>query len=78
MPSKKPLIALRLSRELYDRVKGAAAADDRTVSNYVERLISALVPEHVPSKDRHGPVTTAESIAAERRWKRNLRPAKGK
>lgn len=39
MPSKKPLIGLRLSKAVHERLLAAAAADSRTPTNYIEQLL---------------------------------------
>jgi hypothetical protein len=36
MPSKKPLIALRVADDLYEKIRTAAAADGRTMTNYLD------------------------------------------
>ena len=39
MPSRKPMIGVRMERGLYDKVLEAAALATRTPSNFVLRLI---------------------------------------
>jgi hypothetical protein len=39
MPSKKPLLALRLSKPVHERLLSSAAADGRTPTNYIEQML---------------------------------------
>ena len=51
MPSKKPVIALRLESELHERIVQIARAQGRTPGNWVaQKLREALAPKTPPAE----------------------------
>ena len=71
MPSSKPLIALRVSQDLYDKIRETADADGRSMTNFIDfYLRRALMPGAI------GPVNTVSNNTSpmtmgdlKRRWK---------
>jgi hypothetical protein len=52
MPSKKPLIALRISDDLYDKIRSSAEAEGRTMTNFLDfYLRRALLPVNTVSNN---------------------------
>jgi len=43
MPSSKPLIALRLPTEMHSKIVQLAAAEDRSVTNFIEHQLRRLL-----------------------------------
>lgn len=43
--AKSEVVRLRITPELKARLQAAAAADGRTMSNYIERLLMQALPE---------------------------------
>jgi hypothetical protein len=53
MPSTNPSIFVRLSRAMYERVVELAAADGRSLSNFVEHNLKRFVgPDLQPARKR--------------------------
>lgn len=45
MPTDKARVATYISHELYEKLRRLAQAEDRSVSNYLERLIKRTVAD---------------------------------
>ena len=53
MPSKRPVIALRLNQDLYDKIVSLADKEERSLSNFVEYLLKKQIdqkPKRVEQK----------------------------
>ena len=57
MPSKKTMTGLRLNEVMYAEIKCLSEADGRTMSNYIERIVSRYLEDY---KREHGPIITEE------------------
>jgi hypothetical protein len=45
MPDSKKLVQLKLSLALWERLRAAAQADSRSITNYVAKLIERAIEE---------------------------------
>lgn len=61
MPSRLPVIGVRLEPELYRRVEAVARAEGRSLSNYVSWL---LLRAHPPGGQVYGPPDSPAAVAA--------------
>lgn len=45
MPSTRPVIALRLDKQLYDKVLALSKEQGRSLSNFVENIVRKHLPD---------------------------------
>ena len=57
MSHKKTMTGLRLNEVMYAEIKHLSEADGRTMSNYIERIVSRYLEDY---KREHGPIITPQ------------------
>jgi hypothetical protein len=52
MPSSKPLIALRVGQDLYDKIRASSLAEGRTMTNFLDFYLRQSMMASVPDLTR--------------------------
>lgn len=55
MANTRTLVSLRLEPQLHERIKAAAAEQNRSVNNYLATVLDAIVPADEADAWIHGP-----------------------